>query len=163
MALRPNRSSARPGAKIAALQIDQTPTFVEVKRQAEAAFAKAAGLLPDVDRAEADLDLKQSAAEDAEQYISATVFDTRGFYQHRLTPLVGCRRAKDAEARAAELGPRAEAALREARQATAELHNQHEEISSADLHKLAESLLSEWRSEAQPETLQVGYTHANSL
>ena len=76
MALRPNRSSARPGAKIAALQIDQTPTFVEVKRQAEAAFVKAAGLLPDIDRAEADLNLKQSAAEDAEQYGSVYLYDT---------------------------------------------------------------------------------------
>jgi hypothetical protein len=64
-----------------------------------------------------------------------------------------------AEKRLADLGPRAETALREARMATAELQNQHEEISSADLHQLAATLINDWQQAATPDSVQVGLEH----
>ena len=66
------------------------------------------------------------------------------------------RQAEEADRRLAELGPKVEAALCEARKATTELKNQHEEISTADLHLLADTLLTQWSQEARPDSLQVG-------
>ena len=69
------------------------------------------------------------------------------------------RQAKEAQGKAADLRSQAKAALKDAKKVVAELQNQQEEISVADLSALVDCTLEIWKSNTSPENFQVSSLH----